>query len=339
MGHADIRCEIALGAEPSHAGHSHSAHSHAGHSHAPDSLSTAFAIGTALNLAFVAIEVVYGYRVQSLSLLADAGHNFSDVLGLLLAWAAATLARRLPTPRRTYGLRRFSILAALANAVLLLVAIGGIAWEAIGRFRQPQPIGTTTVIWVAAIGIVINTATALMFLRGRNADLNIRGAFLHMAADAAVSAGVVLAAMLIAVTGSLWLDPLASVLITVVIAFGTWGLLRDSVNLALDAVPRGVDPVAVASYLAGLTGVTEVHDLHIWGMSTTEVCLTAHLIRPDIGDDDRLLLEISRELKQSYGIMHPTIQIERGHGPTPCDPAEPAARRSCRAETRSASSP
>lgn len=291
---------------------------HGGYSHAPASFSTAFAIGTALNLGFVVLEVVFGLRAHSLALLADAGHNFSDVLGLLLAWAAAGLAGRLPTPRRTYGMRRFSILAALGNAVLLLTAIGAIAWEAISRFRHPEPVQTGTVMWVAAIGIVINTITALMFVRGRKHDVNIRGAFLHMAADAAVSAGVVIAGLAIAMTGWLWLDPATSLVIVVVIAIGTWGLLRDSVNLALDAVPEGIDPHAIEAYLAGLPGVREVHDLHIWGMSTTEVCLTAHLIRPEVCDDDELLLKVYRELEKTYGIRHPTVQIERGHGPTPC---------------------
>ncbi len=301
--------------------HSHdSAHSasHADHSHAPTSFSTAFAVGTALNLGFVIVEVVYGLRAQSLALLADAGHNFSDVLGLLLAWGGAELAKRLPTRRRTYGLRRFSILAALGNAILLLVAISAIAWEAVGRFQTPAPIQTGIVIWVATVGIVINTVTALMFVSGRHGDVNIRGAFLHMAADAGVSAGVVIAGLAISVTGWLWLDPVTSLAIVVVIAIGTWGLLRDSVNLALDAVPEGIYPHAIEAYLAELPGVREVHDLHIWGMSTTEVCLTAHLIRPEVCDDDELLLRVYRELEKSYGIRHPTIQIERGHGPTPC---------------------
>lgn len=292
--------------------------SHAGHSHAPSSFSTAFAVGTALNLAFVAAELVYGLRSQSLALVADAGHNFSDVLGLLLAWAAAGLAARLPTPKRTYGMRRFSILAALANALLLLIAIGAIAWEAVGRLQHPEPVQGATVMTVAAVGIVINTVTALMFMRGRKHDVNIRGAFLHMAADAAVSAGVVLAGLAITVTGWLWLDPATSLVLVVVIAIGTWGLLRESVNLALDAVPEGIDHSAVERYLAGLPGVKEVHDLHIWGMSTTEVALTAHVIRPEVCDDDELLLKVYRELEKTYGIKHPTIQIERGHGPTPC---------------------
>lgn len=291
---------------------------HSGHSHAPSSFSTAFAIGTSLNLAFVLLEVVYGLRAQSLALLADAGHNFSDVLGLLLAWAAAAVAGRLPTSRRTYGLKRFSILAALGNALLLLVAISAIAWEAVGRFAHPEPIKTGIVMWVAATGIVINTMTVLMFMRGRKYDVNIKGAFLHMAADAAVSASVVIAGLAIAVTGWLWLDPVMSLVIVVVIAVSTWGLLRDSVNLALDAVPAGIDPHVIEEYLAGLPGVREVHDLHIWGMSTTEVVLTAHVIRPEVCDDDELLLEVSRQLERRYGIRHPTIQIERGHGPTPC---------------------
>lgn len=292
--------------------------SHAGHTHAPASFSSAFAIGTALNLGFVLVELLYGLKAESLALVADAGHNFSDVLGLLLAWVAAGLAARLPTPKRTYGVRRFSILAALANALLLLIAIGAIAWEAIGRFQHPEPVQGRTVVVVAAFGIVINAVTALMFMRGRKHDVNIRGAFLHMAADAAVSAGVVAAGLAISVTGWLWLDPATSLVLVVVIAIGTWGLLREALNLALDAVPEGIDHKGVELYLAGLPGVKEVHDLHIWGMSTTEVALTAHVIRPEVCDDDELLLQVYRELERRYGIKHPTIQIERGHGPTPC---------------------
>jgi cobalt-zinc-cadmium efflux system protein len=266
----------------------------------------------------VVVELLYGLRAQSLALVADAGHNFSDVLGLLLAWAAAGLAVRLPTPKRTYGMRRFSILAALGNAILLLIAIGAISWEAIGRLRRPEPVQGGTVMLVAAVGIVVNTITALMFMQGRKHDLNIKGAFLHMAADAAVSAGVVLAGLAISITGWLWLDPITSLLLVVVIAVGTWGLLRDSLNLALDAVPAGIDHLAIERYLATLPGVKEVHDLHIWGMSTTECALTAHLIRPEVCDDDELLLRVYADLEKRFWIKHPTIQIERGHGPTPC---------------------
>jgi cobalt-zinc-cadmium efflux system protein len=289
-----------------------------GHSHGPVSYTRAFAIGIALNLAFVAAETIYGLRANSLALLADAGHNFTDVLGLLLAWGAAVLSKRLPTLRRTYGVRRFSILAALGNAILLLIAICALAWEALGRFRHPEPVAPGIVMWVAAVGIAVNAITALMFASGRKGDVNIRGAFLHMAADAAVSATVVIAAIVIAVTGWVWVDPAVSLLVVVVIAFGTWGLLRESIDLALDAVPRGVSPETVEAYLRNLPGVGEVHDLHIWGMSTTEAALTAHLIKPDLIDDDAFLRAVCKELHDRFGIEHSTLQIERGHGPTPC---------------------
>lgn len=296
-------------------------HSHgpgSGHSHGPSSYSRAFAIGIGLNLAFVAIEALYGLRSGSLALLADAGHNLSDVIGLVLAWTGAALAKRAATPHRTYGMRRASVLAALSNAVLLLVAIGAIAWEAIGRFGHPTAIEGGIVMSVAAAGIVVNTATALLFMSGRKGDVNIRGAFLHMSADAIVSAGVVAAGYAISVTGLLWLDPLVSILIVIVIAFGTWGLLRDSVNLALDAVPAGIDPAKVEAHLLSVPGIKEVHDLHIWGMSTTESALTAHLVRPVIEDEDELLVRICRELHDRFGIEHATLQIERGNGPHSC---------------------
>ena len=296
-----------------------------GHSHAVANYSRAFAIGIGLNLAFVAAEALYGWRAGSLALIADAGHNLSDVFGLVVAWWAAALSRRAPTRRRTYGMRRASILSALANAVMLLVAIGAIAWEAVDRLRQPQPVAGSVVIWVASLGILINALTALLFMSGRRGDLNIRGAFLHMAADAGVSAGVVVAGILMTVTGWLWLDPAVSLLIVVVIAIGTWGLLRDSINLAMDAVPEGIDPHAVEQYLQSLPGVAEVHDLHIWGMSTTESCLTAHLVRPEVADDDALLLQAYKELHDRFHIEHPTVQIERGHGPHGCRLASHAA--------------
>lgn len=288
------------------------------HDHGVSDHNRAFAIGVCLNLVFVVVEALYGIRAHSLALIADAGHNLSDVLGLLLAWGAVFLAARLPTARRTYGLRRSSILAALANALLLLIAVGAIAWEAVKRFQDPEPVATGMVIWVAAIGIAINGATALLFLRGRKNDLNIRGAFLHMAADAAVSAGVVVAALLMQRTGWLWLDPAVSIGIVVVITIGTWGLLRDSVNLALDTVPEGIEPDAVAAYLAGLPGVTAVHDLHIWGLSTSHVALTAHLVKPDRTDEDALLSIAGRELHARFGIEHATLQIERDEAAANC---------------------
>lgn len=290
-----------------------------GHSHAPANYNMAFAAGIALNTVFIVAEVVYGLRAHSLALVADAGHNLSDVLGLLLAWGAVALSRRLPTKRYTYGLRRSSILAALFNAMLLLIAVGGIAWEAVLRFAHPQPVVGGTVIVVAGIGIAINGATALLFMSGSKGDLNIRGAFLHMAADAGVSLGVVLAGVAIGVTGWLWLDPAVSLAIVAVITAGTWGLLRDSVNLALDAVPGDIDILAVQSFLESLPGVTEVHDLHIWAMSTTEPALTAHLVLPGLTDDDALLARACRELHDRFGIEHATLQLEHGDQRHPCD--------------------
>jgi cobalt-zinc-cadmium efflux system protein len=309
-----------------HGGHAHGhghhhhghGHGHHGHSHAPADFGRAFAIGTALNLAFVAAEAAAGFFTGSLALLADAGHNLSDVLGLLLAWGASVLAKRAPTGRRTYGLRKGTILASLTNAALLLVAVGAIAWEAVRRFADPQPVQTGPVMIVAAIGIAINTATALMFMKGSKDDLNVRGAFLHMAADAAVSAGVVVAALAMWATGWLWLDPVVSLGIVVVIVLGTWGLLRDSLDLALDAAPRGIDPKAVADWLAAQPGVAEVHDLHIWAMSTTETAMTAHLVRPDEADHDQFLHDVCGQLAKRFNIGHSTLQIERGGQAHPC---------------------
>jgi cobalt-zinc-cadmium efflux system protein len=296
-------------------GHGH-AHGHGhGHSHAPANFDRAFAIGAGLNLAFVAAEAAAGFFTHSLALLADAGHNLSDVLGLFLAWGAAVMARRAPTARRTYGLRKGTILASLANAALLLVAVGAIAWEAVRRLASPEPVTAGPVILVAAIGVVINTATALMFMRGQKGDLNVRGAFLHMAADAAVSAGVVIAAVVMMLTGWLWLDPMVSLAIVVVIVAGTWGLLRDSLDLALDAAPRGVDTAAVRAWLERLPGVSGVHDLHIWAMSTTETALTAHLIRPGPAgpaEADGFLHETCAGLHDRFGIGHATLQVEHG---------------------------
>ena len=283
------------------------------HNHIPShsDYNRAFAIGVALNVIYIVVEATYGFLAGSLALLADAGHNLSDVLGLLLAWGANYLVQRKPTQRHTYGWRKSTILAALTNAIILLVAMGAIAWEAVQRFSDPSPVAGKTVIIVAAIGVVINTATALLFLSGRKTDLNIRGAFLHMAADAGVSAGVVLAGVVILTTGWPWIDPVVSLTITAIILVGTWGLLRDSFNLALDAVPAGIDPEAVKTYLSDLPGVTGVHDLHIWAMSTSETALTVHLVKPDAGDDDTLIEQASRELHDRFGIEHITIQWER----------------------------
>ena len=288
-------------------GHAHGGH---GHSHAPVDFNRAFAIGMALNVAFVGIETFYGLAANSLALLADAGHNLSDVLGLAAAWTGALLSRRRPNRRYTYGLRGSTILAALANAVLLLGVTGGIAWEAIHRFSTPGDVGGLTIIVIAAIGIAVNGATALLFMSGRKNDLNIRGAFLHMASDALIAFGVVVAGAAILWTGWLWLDPAISLVISVVIVAGTWALLRDSVNLALDAVPTGIDRQAVEAYLACLPGVTAVHDLHIWGMSTTDTALTAHLVRPEGGPSDAFLREAAHELEERFGIAHATLQLE-----------------------------
>ncbi len=291
------------------------------HGHGAVSLNRAFAVGVTLNLAFVAVETVCGLRAHSLALVADAGHNLSDVLGLLLAWGAAALGARRPSPRRTYGLRRTSILAALANAILLLLAVGAIAWEAIGRLQRPAPVASGVVIIVALIGIGVNAGTALLFLRGRKRDLNVRGAFAHMAADAAVSGGVVVAAVLMQRTGWLWVDPAVSLAIAAVITVGTWGLLRDAVNLALDAVPEGIHPGAVKAFLERLPGVVAVHDLHIWGMSTTHVALTAHLVKPEIDNEDQWLAGACRELHDRFGIEHATLQIERDATAASCGQA------------------
>ncbi|MEO7712163.1 MAG: cation diffusion facilitator family transporter [Gemmatimonadaceae bacterium] len=307
-----------------HAGHAHDASGRGGaHHHAPANFDRAFAIGVGLNLAFVLAEAIFGLRAHSLALLADAGHNLSDVLGLALAWAASVLARREPTPRFTYGLRRFSILAAVANAGMLLIAVGAIAIEAIQRFRNPAPVASATVMIVAAIGIVINVGTALGFRRGRDADLNVRGAFLHMISDAVASAGVVVTGLLLLVTGWLWLDPAVSLVLVALITWSTWGLARQSLDLALDAVPAGIDYDAVHALLSSRDGVVEVHDLHIWGMSTTDVALTAHLVRPCGGGEDALLAEVAALLRTRFGIAHATIQLEQGLAVHSCELAAP----------------
>ena len=297
-------------------GHSHS-HGHGGHghSHAPASFGRAFAIGAAANGAFVALQIFYGLAANSVALLADAVHNLGDVLGLLIAWGAATLTQRAPTARRTYGWGRSSILAALANAVILLLGCGGIAVEALGRFAHPAPVAAWGVLLVAAAGIVVNGGTALLFMRG-GSDMNVRGAFLHLAADAAVSAGVVLSSALILWTGWLWLDPLTSLGIVAVVTWGTWGLLRQSVDLAMDAVPDGVDQGAVQAALEGLPGVTEVHDLHIWGLSTTRTALTAHLVVAQA--DAGLVPAACALLRERFGLDHATLQVEQGEAALAC---------------------
>lgn len=289
-------------------------HDH-GHSHGPPTHNAAFAIGVVLNLGFVVAEFCYGFTAHSLALMSDAGHNLGDVFSLLLAWGATRLSQTAATSRRTYGWRRSSIFAALINAVILLVVVGGITVEAIRRFAAPEEVAGGTVMAVAAVGIVINGLTALLFMSGRHHDLNVKGAFLHMAADAAVSAGVVLAAYAIKLTGWQWLDPAVSLAIGAVIVWGTWGLLRESINLSMDAVPTGIDPKAVENYLTNLGGVTAVHDLHIWAMSTTEVALTVHLVMDEAPRDDLFLHDVSDTLRDRFGIGHATTQIECG----PCE--------------------
>jgi len=290
-----------------HGGHPHD---HSAHAHAPASFGTAFAIGIALNLGFVVIEAVYGLLSNSVSLLADAGHNLSDVLGLGVAWLATVLARRAPTARFTYGMRGSSILAALFNAVFLLVTVGGLSWEAIRRLGSPEPVAGKTMMAVAAIGILVNGVTAWLFASGRKDDINLKGAFLHMASDALVSVGVVAAGLLILLTGWLWIDPIVSLVINGVIVWGTWGLLRDSVGMSMAAVPAQIDPAAVRTFLSARTGVVDVHDLHIWPMSTTENALTCHLVMPDGHPGDAFLNELCNVLAERFKINHTTVQIE-----------------------------
>ncbi|MFM9936979.1 MAG: cation diffusion facilitator family transporter [Novosphingobium sp.] len=300
-------------------------HSH-DHSHAPASFGRAFAIGIVLNSAFVVIEATYGVISGSMALVADAGHNLSDVLSLAIAWGAGVLAARPPSARFTYGYKSSSILAALFNAALLLVALGAILVETIRRLIEPAPVAAGPVMIVAAIGIVINTITALLFLRGRESDINIRGAYMHMAADAAVSAGVVVAGFLIALTGAWWIDPVTSLVIVGIIAAGTWGLLKDSVKMGLHGVPGSVDEHKVEHYLTSLPGVRAVHDLHIWPMSTTETAMTAHLVIPSGHPGDGFLTDLAHALEHDFSICHSTVQVEitdhAGHGCAPgCLPA------------------
>jgi len=310
-----------------HPGHSHSR----GHGHDPGDrgFDRAFAIGIGLNLAYVAVEAFYGWKVDSLALLADAGHNFSDVIGLVLAWGGALAGRLRPDARHTYGWKRASILAALLNALLLLVAMGSLAWEAVQRLHSPVTAAGATIMAVAGVGIVVNTATALLFVRGRDADLNIRGAFWHMAADAMVSAGVVLAGALALAFGWNWLDPAVSLAIAALIVAGTWGLFRQSLHLLFDGVPEGVDLWAVQSLLESLPGVDRVHDLHVWAMGTSETALTAHLVMPQVQADDAFLQQATERLQARFGIGHVTLQVVRSPFTKGCgetvDPASDAA--------------
>ncbi|MFN3656899.1 MAG: cation diffusion facilitator family transporter [Pseudolabrys sp.] len=289
----------------------HDHHQH-GHMHAPKDFGPTFALTTGLNVALVIGQAVFGIWANSLALLADAGHNLSDVMGLLLAWGAVAVARWQPSVRYTYRLHGASILAALANALLLIAAVGAIAWEAVHRLSAPLEVASGTVIVMAALGVVVNGFSAWLLSRGSRSDLNVRGAFLHMAADAAVSVAVIVAALGIHFTGWQWLDPATSLLIAAVILVGTWNLLRESLKLSLNAAPRTIDPVAVERYLAGLPGVSTVHDLHIWALSTTVTALTCHLVMPGGHAGDDFLHRVADELQHTFDIGHVTIQIERG---------------------------
>lgn len=294
----------------SHADHSH--HDH-GHAHAFDQVNLSFIIAVAANLAFTAVEAAYGFLTNSVSLLGDAGHNLSDVLGLLLAWGAAYLAVKSSGVNYSYGYRKTTILAAVINAVILTFTAGFIAWESIEKFVTPSPIAEIPVMVVATIGIFVNAGTALLFMRAGRSDLNLRGAFLHLAYDAAISAGVVVAAAVIYFTDWLWLDPAVGIFIVVVILAGTWGLLKDSLNLILDAVPAHIDQTEVRDYLQNIEGVSQIHDLHIWAMSTHETCLTAHLVMPEntLWDSEDGYAKISRDLETRFHIHHVTLQVER----------------------------
>ncbi|MGQ2980303.1 MAG: cation diffusion facilitator family transporter [Polaromonas sp.] len=291
------------------------------HGHAPANFNRAFAVGIALNIVFVAIEAFYGWKINSLALLADAAHNLSDVAGLVLAWGGALASKLRPSARHTYGWKRGTILAAFANALLLLMAMGALAWEAVGRIFSPDPLAGAegvTIMVVAGIGIVINTATALLFMRGRAHDLNIRGAFLHMAADALVSAGVVVAGALTLWMGWVWLDPVVSLLIAGVILAGTAGLFKQSLHMLFDGVPHSVDPQAVQACLAALPGVTRVHDLHIWAMGTSQIALTAHLVMPQGHADDAFLKHATDQLHDRFDITHVTLQVMQQAFTAPC---------------------
>jgi cobalt-zinc-cadmium efflux system protein len=304
-------------------GHAHDptrahAHNHALHRPSSASFNRAFGIGIALNTVFVAIEAFYGWKVDSLALLADAGHNLSDVAGLVLAWVGALAGRLRPDARHTYGWKRASIMAALINALLLLVAMGSLGWEAVHRLRSPAPIAGVTIMVVAGIGIVVNTATALLFVHGRERDLNIRGAFMHMAADALVSAGVVLVGGLALWFGWNWLDPVVSIVIAVVIVVGTWSLFKQSLHLLFDGVPASVDLHAVQACLESLPGVDRVHDLHVWAMGTSEIAMTAHLVVPAGHPDDAFFREAARQLHERFEIEHATLQVVKVPFTVPC---------------------
>ena len=287
------------------------------HNHTPKN-NKAFTIGISLNVIYIIVEFIYGMISNSIALIADAGHNLSDVLGLILAWGASYLASKTPTNKRTYGYRKSTVLASLTNAVILLIAVGAIAIEALNRFSEPQAIESQTIIYVAAVGVIINAVTALLFFGDHKHDINIKGAFLHMAADAAVSLGVVIGAIIISYTNLYWIDPLISLIIVVVITAGTWGLLKESLNLTLDAVPKNVDIDNVREYLSGLDGVKNVHDLHIWPMSTTETALTVHLHMPNSNYEDEFIEMVNKDLQSKFRIDHATLQIEKSENCNDC---------------------
>jgi len=293
-------------------GHNHS------HGHGEPDYNRTFILGIALNIVFVIIEFSYGALADSLALIADAGHNLSDVGSLLLAWGASVLATKAATEKRTYGLRKATVMASLASAIILMVVLGGITWEAIRRLRNPEPVAGLTVIVVAAVGVVINTVTALLFVKGQKHDLNIRGAFLHMAADAGVSLGVVFAGGLIMFSGRLWIDPVVSFIIVAVIFIGTWGLLRDSLNYAMDAVPKHIDLPGIKKFFLGFDHVDRIHDLHIWPLSTNEIALTVHIVVDNESLDNDFLLKLQRHLHDHFGIEHSTIQVETSRSENAC---------------------
>jgi cobalt-zinc-cadmium efflux system protein len=309
----------------SHHGHHHEAHAHHHEAHAhhhehegAHGKGRAFAVGIALNLVFVCVEVVAGLVAHSLALLADAGHNFGDVLGLALAWGAAALAQRKPSARRTYGLRRTTIVASVTNALTLLFITGGLAWESVRRLFAPAAVESKVVIVVALVGAVLNALAALPFLRGRGDDLNVKSAFTHLAADAALSLGVAVAGVVVLLTGWTWVDPATSILLAISILVGTWSLRRGSLDLMLDAVPEGIDPDAVRGFLASLPGVVQIHDLHIWAMSTTETALTAHLVMPATANVPSFLSETCKAIHDQFGIEHSTLQVDPEECPQPC---------------------
>ena len=288
------------------------------HKHEIRNYNRAFMIGVILNVIFVVIEAGYGIVAGSLALIADAGHNLSDVLSLLLGWGASLLATKRPTQKRTYGFRRVTILASILSALFLLVTLGGIAWESIGRFFNPEPVKGMIIIIVAAIGVVINSITALLFISGKEHDLNIKGAYLHMAADAGVSLGVVIAGAAIMITGWLWLDPAISIFIVIIVLLGTWGLLRNAIDLSIDAVPEGINISEIEDYLTSLKNVSCIHDLHVWALSTTETALTAHLVTTQETMDNTFLIELQQYLHDKFGVDHTTIQIEKENSENNC---------------------